>query len=111
MADRDRDAEPAQALDVGVLGDVGALHAMAEVVQHLGDAAHADAADPDEVDAARIDRQGPHARASSWVLSRCRRRERLERIGERARAASGRPSAAARAAMRGQLLGLLERSR
>ena len=54
VADLDRDAERAQALDVGAVGDVGALHRVAEVVQHLGDAAHADAADADEVDGADV---------------------------------------------------------
>src|SRR4029453_18148984 len=69
MADRDLDAELAQALGVGVLDQVRALHAMAEVVQDLGDAAHADAADADEMNAARVDRQNPHASASRWRLA------------------------------------------
>jgi hypothetical protein len=38
-----------------------ALHLVAEIVQHLGDAAHADAADADEVDDADVERNGPHA--------------------------------------------------
>ena len=40
----------AQPLDIGVVGGVGALHRVAEIDQHLGDAAHADAADADEMD-------------------------------------------------------------
>ena len=50
MADRDLDAELAQPARVGAVGDVAALHLVAEIVQHLGDARHADAADADEVD-------------------------------------------------------------
>ena len=38
--------------DIGALGDVAALHRVAEIVQHLGDAGHADAADADEMDGA-----------------------------------------------------------
>ena len=49
VADRHRHAEPAEPLHVGVLCDVGALHPVAEIDQHLGDAAHADAADADEM--------------------------------------------------------------
>ena len=49
-----RDALIAQALDVGALGDVRALHRIAEIDQHLGDAAHADAADADEMDRADV---------------------------------------------------------
>ena len=41
-------------LDVGAVRHVGALHRVAEVGQDLGDAAHADAADADEVDRADI---------------------------------------------------------
>ena len=44
------DALLAQPLDVAALGRIGAAHRVAEIGQHLGDAAHADAADPDEVD-------------------------------------------------------------
>ena len=49
MADEDVDALLAQALDIGAFGLVGALHGVAEIVQHLGDPAHSDAADADEV--------------------------------------------------------------
>jgi hypothetical protein len=46
-----------QPLDVGVVGGVGALHGIAEIDQHLGDAAHADAADADEMDRSDLARQ------------------------------------------------------
>ncbi len=49
MADEALDALFAQPLDVGAIGLVGALHAVAEIAQHLGDAAHADAANADEM--------------------------------------------------------------
>ena len=57
VADGDLDALVAQALDVGAVGDVRAVHGVAEIGQHLGDAAHADAADADEVDRADVARQ------------------------------------------------------
>ena len=50
MADEHLRALFAQPLDVGVVAGVRALHLVAEVQQHLGDAGHADAADADEVD-------------------------------------------------------------
>ena len=56
VADEALDALVAQALDVGAVGLVGALHLVAEVVQHLGDAGHADAADADEVHGADVAR-------------------------------------------------------
>ena len=57
VADHDLDALLAQPLDVGVVGGVRALHGVAEIAQHLGDAAHADAADADEVDGSDFARQ------------------------------------------------------
>ena len=54
MADRDRDAGLAQLFDDIAFGDVGALHLVAELVHHLGDAGHADAADADEMDRADV---------------------------------------------------------
>src|SRR4029078_1075949 len=47
----DPGAESRQALGHGVGLEVAALHLVTEVEQHLGDAAHAAAADADEVDA------------------------------------------------------------
>src|SRR3546814_8239294 len=63
MADEHRNAELVQALDARVLGDVAALHGIAEVVQDLGDPAHADAADADEVDGSDVERKLSHAAA------------------------------------------------
>ena len=57
VADGNLDAVIAQPLDVGAVGDVRALHGIAEVAQHLGDAAHADAPDADEMDRADVARQ------------------------------------------------------
>src|SRR5689334_17753172 len=54
MADRDRNAFLAQLLDDVIVGDVGALHLVAELVHYLGNARHADAADADEVDRADV---------------------------------------------------------
>jgi hypothetical protein len=50
VADRHRDSRLAQSAHIGRLRDVAALHAVPKVVQHLGDAGHADAADADEMD-------------------------------------------------------------
>jgi hypothetical protein len=61
VADADADALVAQAGDVGAFGGVRALHRIAEIAQHLGDAAHADAADPDEVDGSDLARQSHEA--------------------------------------------------
>jgi hypothetical protein len=57
VADRYFDALVAQPGDIGALGGVRALHGIAKIAQHLGDAAHADAADPDEVDGSNLARQ------------------------------------------------------
>ena len=57
VTDEDLGALVAQPLDVGVVGGVGALHRVAEIDQHLGDAAHADAADADEMDRSDFARQ------------------------------------------------------
>ena len=54
VPDRDARALFAQALHVGGVGGIRALHRVAEVDQHLGDAAHADAADADKVDRSDI---------------------------------------------------------
>src|SRR5690349_6238866 len=50
MADEGRDAEAGQALEGRAVGQVRAGDLVAEVEQHFGDAAHARAADADEVD-------------------------------------------------------------
>src|SRR6185312_7516205 len=49
VADEAFDALRAQALHVGAVRLVGTLHAVAEIGEHLRDAAHADAADADEM--------------------------------------------------------------
>ena len=57
MADMHLRAVLAKALHIGVVAGVRALHAIAERDQHFGDAGHADAADADEVDRAKLARQ------------------------------------------------------
>src|SRR5690606_25138646 len=73
MADENFDAAAFEALRVIAFLRVGALHFVAEIVQYLGDAAHADAADADEMNSADIKRKlmcqwqgidGVHAAAS-----------------------------------------------
>ena len=56
MTDADPDALVAETIDVGALEGVGALHGVAEIAQHLGDAAHPDTPDPDEVDGSDLAR-------------------------------------------------------
>ena len=75
--------------------DVRALHAVAEIDQHLGDAAHADAADADEMDRSDVARH-LHAVASFPCRWSCvprpsrpdRRAGRPHRAGRSARAAA-----------------------
>jgi hypothetical protein len=57
VADRDRNALVAQPFDIGAFGDIGAHHPVAEIGQHLGNAAHADAANADEMDRPDVARQ------------------------------------------------------
>ena len=56
----DGDAGLAQLLDDIGVGGVRALHLVAELVHHLGDARHADAADADEMDRADVGAQRLH---------------------------------------------------
>ena len=56
VADGDGDAHGAQALDIGAVGDVRTLNLVAQIVHDLGDAAHADAADADEMNGADVER-------------------------------------------------------
>ena len=98
VADLDGDAEAAQALDVGVVGQVAAAHLVAEVVQDLGDAAHADAADADEMDRADREGQRPSCRglllravaADAAPITRSARRVRRVAPAAAARAAAAR---------------------
>src|SRR5690606_33370052 len=93
VADMDGNALPAQALDIGVVGLVRALHPITETVQRLGNAAHADAADSDEMNRPDIPRHLqlhspiPPAMAIPSTASASKR------------AASGRPAAFAAAAI------------
>ena len=94
--------------DVGALGDVAALHRVAEIVQHLGDAGHADAADADEVDGADGEGQGAH---STGIL-RGRGPQAVDEIGQpprqrRAGPARGGSGGAGEAARVGQQRGEL----
>src|SRR6266700_288822 len=57
VTDRNLDPLVAQARDIAAFGRIRALDRVAEIVQDLGDAAHADAADPDEVDGSDFARQ------------------------------------------------------
>ena len=52
VADQAGDAMGAQALEIGAVLEVAALHAIAAGVHHLGDGAHADAADAHDVEQA-----------------------------------------------------------
>ena len=71
--------EPA---DVVIVGGVRALHRVAEIVHHLGDAGHADAADPDEMDGAELRGQfHAGAPALAVVISRFPRPRHLGREG------------------------------
>ena len=54
MADGDVNAEIAEPLDVGAVGNVRALHLIAQVMQDFGDAAHTNAADADEMQGADV---------------------------------------------------------
>ena len=70
VADEHGRAALAQALDVGVVASVRALHRVAEIDQHLGDAGHADAADADEMDGAELARQFHGFHASGGAADR-----------------------------------------
>ena len=60
MADHHLDAAIAQTFDDIALGDVRALHRVAQVMHDLGNAGHADAADADKVDRADISADALH---------------------------------------------------
>ena len=57
VAERDRRAEARQALGRVARGEIGPGDDETEVQQHLGDATHADAADPNEVNVALLARE------------------------------------------------------
>ena len=54
VADHHLDPARAQTFDDIAFGNVTALHRIAQVVHHLGNAGHADPADTDEVDRADV---------------------------------------------------------
>src|SRR5258707_3224539 len=97
MADLNGDATTDQAAHIGAVGEIAALHLIAEIVQDLGDAAHADAADADEMDGADREGERSHAACSMPLVSLAARARSARR-----EAASGRPKpwAAAAAAAR-----------
>ena len=57
MADGDLDTFVAQPFHIGTVGDVRAGDGVAEIGQHLGDTAHADAPDADEMHRSDVARQ------------------------------------------------------
>ena len=87
VADRDLDALLAQPRDIAALGGVRALHGVAEIDQHLGDAAHADAADPDEVNGSDLARQSHDA--SLFVIARLVQLRRAIQYSAKPRLKSG----------------------
>jgi hypothetical protein len=56
VPDLDDDPALAQAPDVRAVGDVATLHTIAQVMHHLRDTAHADAADADEMNRSDVQR-------------------------------------------------------
>src|SRR5690606_37484101 len=116
VAEEDGGAEPGETLGIGIRLEVGAGDVVALVEQHLGDAAHAAAADADEVDMAdaahlghvvavvqyrahavapRAIRSSQSAATSRAAVVRARARPRSAMAGSRA---PSRGSAAKRAA-------------
>ena len=63
MADEDLRPQLLQPLGIGRALGVGALHDIADAQHDLGDAAHADAADADEMDRADVERDGTQLHA------------------------------------------------
>src|SRR5690606_16073234 len=103
------DALVAQALHIGAVGLVGALHLIAQIVQHLCDAAHADAANADEMHDADCLRH-LHARilplnaATDWPDAIASVRSASNRV------ASGRPADLAAAAIAARRSGASSRA-
>src|SRR5580704_4869421 len=100
MAHGNGNAELLEPLHVHIVGDVRALNLVAQIVHDLGDAAHADAADADEMNRADIER---HARGRG-VLCHHAPPIRSTRSARRS-AASGLASAWAAAARRARSSG------
>src|SRR5689334_11262314 len=71
VADMHLDAHGAQAPDIGAFGGVAALNLVAQIVHDLGDAAHADAANADEMNGADIQRDaGGNSHQAALLLAR-----------------------------------------
>src|SRR3546814_12185747 len=64
VPDEDRNAFFAQALNIGAIRLVRPLYAMTEIVQHFGNAAHADPADADEMNKPDGDRKSTRLNSS-----------------------------------------------
>jgi hypothetical protein len=90
MADEHARATFAQALDIGVVARVRALHLVTDIDQHLGDAGHADAADADEMNGAELARQF-HLHSFPRSLSRARHKP-ICRFGQMGALRRGRDS-------------------
>src|SRR5207237_10514524 len=92
----DSDAEIDEPAGIGAFGEVAALHAVAEIVQELGDAAHADAADPSKTQ--RPDRSGQRSHAARLFFAPPTSGASAIANAARRSAASSRPKRRARAA-------------
>ena len=68
VAHFDFDTEAAQTVYIGVLRDVAALDFIAKVMYHFSNAAHADAADADEVNNADVEWHGLHQATPRVIL-------------------------------------------
>jgi hypothetical protein len=58
VADQAADVASAEAIEIGAVLEVAALHGVAAGMHHLGDGAHADAADADDMHEAGLLRIG-----------------------------------------------------
>ena len=92
LADEDAGTQLFKALGIGAGAGVRALHRIADPQHDLGDAAHADPADPDEVDGPDVEGRGPsavHPRRPSAATASTRSARRSAASGrERLRAPS-----------------------
>ena len=70
VADHHLDAALAQAFDDIAFGNVRTLHLVAQIVHHLGNARHTDAADADEMDGTDVDSDALHASCPSASRAR-----------------------------------------
>src|SRR4051794_34809436 len=71
MADPDPDTKPGEPARIAAFGLIASLHPVTEIVQHLGDAAHPDAADADKMYRPDRVRQRSHAARSSPANPDC----------------------------------------